>query len=497
MRDYDKDRRHESAGNFRFVARVMGVLLLIEALLLMIPCAVSLGYGETEFVNFLITSGATAAVGGILVLCNRKSSATRLYRREGYLLTALAWVMFSAFGMIPYMLDHHPLSAASAYFETMSGFTTTGASMITDVESCSHGLLLWRALTQWVGGLGIVLFMLAMLPSLNKEGSLPMFNAEITGVTHDKIHPRIRQTAASLWKVYTSLTLLLILLLWIGPMDLFDAVCQGLSTLSTGGFSTRNAGIAAWNSQYVAIVMTVFMFAGGVNFILIYNTAKGGIRRMWDNDVFRTYTYTILACAACILLSIAATEGWAAVGSNIIQTFFTVISGLTSTGFSYGDYELWGSAVFSLLLAMMMIGACAGSTTGGFKIDRAIISWKEMRLQCRRTIYPNHIESVRLNGKPVAEATIPRIGAFALLWALLLALGTVVLSLYGISFSDALFATTSCMGNCGLGYGLTGSSGGFFELPDAPKWLLSAIMLTGRLEIFTVMALLFRGFWRR
>lgn len=486
-----------TSGNYKFVARIIGYLLLAQALIMLIPALVAVLYREEDFISFLISSAAAAGVGGGLLFLTRHGHASTLYRREGYLLTALAWILFSCFGMIPYMLAPTPLSAGSAFFETMSGFTTTGASMIKDVENQTHALLLWRAMTQWIGGLGIVLFMLALLPSLNKEGSLPMFNAEITGVTHDKIHPRIRQTAATLWKVYTSLTILLIMLLWAGPMDLFEAVCQSLTTLSTGGFSTRSASIAAWNSDYIAVVLTIFMFASGVNFIIIYNAAKGHLRQVWKSDVLRAYVLLVVVFAVAIMISIALTSSPASVASSVIQVLFTVTSAITSTGFSYGNYELWGPLVYMLLVAMVLLGACAGSTTGGFKIDRALIMWKETRSQCRHTIYPNHLESTRIGARVVSSSMIARIAAFAFIYIFLTAAGTMLLTLYGINPDDAFFATASCIGNSGLGYGLTGSEGGFFMLPEASKWVLSAVMLTGRLEVFTITALFFHDFWRR
>ena len=482
--------------NYRLVWHILAVLLLIEGLLMLVPMIVCLCYGEQDWFAFAKAAGATMAVALIVMIFTGNIKRRVLYRREGYMVTSAAWIMFSLFGMIPFMCSAHPLSLTDAFFETMSGFTTTGASVIADVESLSHGLLLWRSQIQWTGGLGIVLFMLAVLPSFNSPSSLPMFNAEITGVTHDKLHPRIRQTAKSLWSVYAVLTGALILMLWVGPMDLFDSVCQSLSTLSTGGFSTRNAGISAWNSDYVALTVTLFMLLGGVNFILLYNVRHGNVRGLWRNDVSRTYMAVVAAAMVIIALSVAA-GGYRGFTDLFVRPIFLVASAGTSTGYSYGDFEAWGSVTFVMVILMMTVGACAGSTTGGMKIDRLLVMWKNMRMQIRKTLFPNHIEYVRLNGRVVDHETMSRISAFATSYLCIMLIGTLVVCAMGIDFDDSLFGVISCMGNSGLGYGITGAGGGYGLLPDAVKWLMSILMLVGRLEIFTILILLTSRFWRR
>ncbi|MDE6217719.1 MAG: TrkH family potassium uptake protein, partial [Muribaculaceae bacterium] len=287
--------------NLKASAKVVGWLLILEAAMLLMPAAVSLIYGGRDFLPFILAAAITA-FSGVAVSWPLHRVKIQLRRREGYLLTAIVWVLFSLFGMIPFLLCDHPLSVADAYFETMSGFTTTGATVISDVESYSHAILFWRALMQWLGGLGIVLFLLALLPALNQSGGITMYNAETTGITHDKLHPRIRQTAGSLWQLYGILTVMLIFLLWLGPMDIFDAVCQSLAAISTGGFSTRNSSIAAWNSSYVNAVITLFMFVAGVNFVLLYGAVHGRARDLFRNDVFRSYLGIVLG--AFLLLSI-------------------------------------------------------------------------------------------------------------------------------------------------------------------------------------------------
>lgn len=487
--------RGAETNNYRLVARITGYLLLIECAMLLVPAIICASYGESDLMSFLITSGLCLLAGGGLVALTRDIRSRQLYRREGYLLTSSAWVIFSAFGMLPYMLSDHPLHISDAFFETMSGFTTTGATVIPDVESLSRGLLLWRSMTQWVGGLGIVLFMLAVLPSLNQAGSIPMFNAEITGVTHDKLHPRIRQTAKSLWIVYSTLTITMILFLWAGPMDLFDSVCHAMTTLSTGGFSTRNAGISAWNSDYAAIVITVFMFLGGANFVLIYNASKGAVRPLFHNDVIRAYTGAVVLFTLLIstMLLFNGTRG---ISQTLVSPAFTVASAVTSTGFSYGNYELWGYAPIVIIMFLMISGACAGSTSGGIKTDRMLAVLKSIAGQTKKTLYPSHLVNVRLNDRVVDKDTMVRIGAFTASYILIMTVATMIVCAYGINVTDSFFAVASCMGNCGLGYGFTGAEGGFHLLPSSVKWLLSGVMLLGRLEIFTVIVI-FTGWFRR
>lgn len=482
--------------NYRLVGRIFGLLLIIEGLLLLLPMLVCIMYGESDWQAFAITMTMALTVGLTIRYFTRDIKGRMLYRREGYIVTSGAWVLFTFFGMIPFMLSTTPLDMTDAFFETMSGFTTTGASVIGDVDAQSHGILMWRAQTQWTGGLGIVLFMLALLPSLNQSSSLPMFNAEITGVTHDKLHPRIRQTAKSLWIVYGTLTFMMIVFLMIGPMDWFDAVCHSFSTLSTGGFSTHNEGVSYWHSDYVAVVMSVFMLMGGINFILLYNVRRGMIKPLWRNDVSRSYI--ILVFLFVILISVSLlSDGYSGLSDLVIRPLFLVSSAITSTGYTYGNFELWGVVIFMLVVVMMIIGACAGSTTGGMKMDRVLALWKNMKGQTYKTLHPNHIEYVRLNDRVVGHETMSRIAAFGMSYMLMIILGTMIICAMGVDFDDSLFAVVSGIGNSGLGYGLTGVEGGFGLLPAGAKWVLSILMLVGRLEIFTITVLFTTSFWRR
>lgn len=480
--------------NFKSIGKILGWLLLVEALLLIIPALISIVGGESATPGFLVAAALAACLGAALYLPLRKGNI-RLRRREGFFLTSVVWIIFSFIGMIPFLACGAIDSPASAFFETMSGFTTTGASVFSNVESLPKSILFWRALMQWVGGLGIVLFLLAMLPQLNQSGGITVYNAETTGITHDKLHPRIRQTVLSLWKIYAVITILLILLLWAGPMDLFDSICQAFATVSTGGFSTRNSGIAYWQSDYVLIVLTLFMTAAGVNFFVIYDTLRGGWRSLRSNDVFIAYIAIILAASAAVALSLALSPGSDSFSSVVIEPLFQISSAITSTGFSASGYPSWSAVAMGIVILMMIVGACAGSTAGGLKIDRVVVLYKNMKRTLQRTLYPTHVIDIESGGRLIDSERMNAVGAFLALYLVVLILGTLLMCAFGYSLQDSFFATVSCVGDNGLGYGATAS--GYGSLPAVLKWVMSAEMLLGRLEFFTVICVFIPAFWRR
>lgn len=478
------------------VFKVLGQLLLVETAFMSLPLAVCLFNGEHDWLAFAATIAVTLAVGATTTFGIKPRSAL-LHRHDGLLLASLAWVMFSLFGMLPFMLCDTPLTASEAFFEAMSGFTTTGATVIRDVEVCSHGILVWRALTQWIGGLGIILFTLTFIPSLNNSGSLMMFHAEATGITHDKLGARIASTAKLLWALYTLLTILLITLLWLGPMTLFDSICHGFSAISTGGFSTRNQSIADFDSAYIKGVLTLFMLVGGVSFTLIITSVRNSWRSLWRDEVFRTYL-TIIA-VFYILMVVAVLRGGHATGwqSVTIDPIFHIVSALTSTGYSAGNWEGWGVMVLTLTMFMMYVGACAGSTTGGAKIDRLVFLLKNMRLVVRRYVRPRLLQSVSVAGNYISHEMAGEIIAFIFVYTLLIAIGGVMLVAQGFPIVDAFFSSLSCVSNNGLGAGVTGITGSYDFLPESGKWMMSMLMLAGRLEIITLLAVFTRSFWRK
>lgn len=482
--------------NLLMLARVMGWLLMIESAFMLVPMVCSLIYGEADWQAFAISVAVTAGAGLILNTCIHQHH-TQMGKREGFLLTACVWVVFSLFGSVPFVICSTPLTFSEAFFEAMSGFTTTGASVLPDIEHMSQGVHMWRALMQWIGGMGIIIFTLAVIPMLNYSGGMQMFNAEVTGITHDKIRPRISQTAKSLWGVYGVLTALCTLMLWVGPMTFFDALCHAFGTVSTGGFSTRNAGISSWDSAYVDAVVTLFMFLGGVNFALLFRAATGNFRTLRLNETFRVYVWCIAVYTALCIVSIIVVgqcHDWRDV---TIDPLFLVVSTITSTGYTVANFELWGVFVLSLMFVVMFFGACAGSTSGGAKIDRMIVLMQYCRNEIRRALQPNSVTAVRMGGKAMSQELVSKVIAFLCLFMIIVTIGGILLSAMGIPVVDSFFSAFSCMSNIGLGAGVTGYGSSYEIIPDAGKWLLSMLMLIGRLEIFTVLILLTPNFWHK
>lgn len=483
--------------NYLQITRVIGWLLIIEAVFMAVPLATSLLTDGNDLAAFAMSLALTLAVGTGVTFFVRPRR-TDMGKREGFLLTALVWVVFSAFGMLPFLFsDTEPLGVTDAFFEAMSGFTTTGASVMNSVSGASHAATMWRCLMQWVGGMGIILFTLAVIPMLNSSGGMQMFNAEVTGITHDKIRPRISQTAARLWGVYIVLSFILFLLLLIGPMTPFEALCHTFTSISTGGYSTSDASIANWNSHYTEIVLTVFMFLGGVNFSLIYKAALGKPGSLFDNDVLRAYCLFILGAYILFVIAIITMGQYTGIASVTIDPIFQIVSTITSTGYTVNNFEAWGPFVLALTFMLMFCGGCAGSTSGGAKIDRIIFLLKNSRNELYRTLHPNDVTTVRVNGRIIPSHIVSKVIAFLCLYVLIIAIGGTVLTACGLPLVDSFFCSFSCLSNIGLGAGITGYGGGYDLVPDLGKWILAFLMLVGRLELFTVLLLFTPGFWRK
>lgn len=483
--------------NFPILLRIIGLLLSIESAFLLVPLITSAVYGERDWIWFAVTLGITLLSGLCMVFCIHPSSS-HMGKRDGFLLTAMVWLFFSLFGMIPFMLmENEPMSVSDAFFEAMSGFTTTGATVMGSVSHLSHGVIMWRSLMQWIGGMGIIIFTLAVIPMLNHSGGMQMFNAEVTGITHDKLRPRISQTAKGLWMIYIVLTLLLFVLLVAGPMKPFDALCHAFSTMSTGGFSTVDAGLAEWSSVYIEIVVTVFMFIGGTSFTLIFRAAHGEFKPLWKNDVFRTYVGTIFVMYILFVIGIVYHGQATSIKAVTLDPLFQIVSTITSTGYEISDLELWGTFVLSLVFALMFFGACAGSTSGGAKIDRLIYLLKNCRNEIVRTIHPNDVLTVRVNDKVIPHDIVSKVIAFLCLYVMIIMVGGILLTALGMPLVDSFFSAFSCVSNTGLGAGVTGYGESYAIVPDMGKWLLAFIMLTGRLELFTVLILFTPAFWHK
>ena len=487
--------KHRAYINIPMLLRVFGLLLLIEAAFMVIPLITGLIYGEKSTLNFLIAMGITAASGGAMV--GLKPKYRDMGKRDAILLTGMIWVILSLFGMLPFIFCGTHLSVTDAFFETMSGFTTTGASVLDTLKEVPHSILVWRCVIQWVGGLGIILFTLAVVPMLNYQGGMQLFNAEVTGITHDKLRPRVSYTAKGLWGVYIVLTAILIILLSFSKMDFFDAFCYGLSTMSTGGFSTSDMSLDAFNSNYIKIVMIIFMFIGGVNFALIYNLVMKRATNIWKNDSFRWYVWIIVICYALFCLNVTI-EGLVLEPADLtIDPLFQAISILSSTGVTEPDFADWGALSTLVLIVMMFMGACAGSTSGGAKIDRFIILFRFLKNEFYKMMHPSSVTTVIVNRKGIVPAIVNKTLAFLFIYAIVIIVGGMVLCLLGMPLRDGFFCALSAVSNTGLGTATTGISGNFSLVPDVAKWILAFIMLVGRLELFTILLIFTPDFWEK
>lgn len=487
--------RHRSYINILMLLRVIGWLLMIEAAFMVIPCVVGLCYGEDSTIEFLICIAITGACGSALM--SIKPRSREMGKREAIFLTGFTWIILSLFGMLPFLICQTHLNITDAFFETMSGFTTTGATVLNSLADVPKSILLWRCVVQWIGGLGIILFTLAVLPMLNYQGGMQLFNAEVTGITHDKLRPRISFTAQGLWLVYISFTALLIVLLMFSDMSAFDAVCYGLSTMSTGGFANSDMSIDEWNSLYIKIVVLIFMFIGGVNFSLVYKAVTGHIHHAFRNDALKWYIAIIIICYLALVLNIFLKGMAHTVDDVTVDPLFQAVSILSSTGLTEPDFHDWGPIAVVVLVVMMFMGACAGSTSGGAKIDRFIILFKFLKNEFFKMMHPSAVTTVSINGKGTPNSIIMKTLAFLFLYIIVVMVGGMVLVLIGLPLKDSFFCCLSAISNTGLGTDITGVDGNYYYVAPAAKWVLSFIMLTGRLELFTILLLFTPSFWKK
>ncbi len=484
--------------NLRLVLRVMGSLLLVESAILLFTCIIPLIYGENDAMYFLI-SAFTSLGFALTALFLGRHPSTAIGKREGSVIVTFTWIVFSLVGLLPFWLSGSIPSFTNAFFETMSGFTTTGASILNNIEELSHGMLFWRSLTHWMGGLGIIVISLAILPLFSTSGT-QLFAAETTGPTKDKIHPKIHETAKRLFFIYIILTLAETILLLFGGMNLFDAINHSFATIATGGFSTKQNSIAYWNSPYIQYIISLFMILSGINFSLYYFGFKHKLEKVKDNEELKYYLITLFGFALIIALSLI--DFGKANSFNTLEkawrdSIFTVSSLMTTTGFSTTNYMDWKPLTWVILLIVMMTGASAGSTSGGIKMIRIVISGKACYYEFKRLIHPNAIIPVRYNGNLVREDILTRVLAFVLLYIVVTAFGILVLAISGMGFLESVGGMITCLGGVGPGLGLVGPAGNFHDIPEFSKWFLSLMMLTGRLELFTVLLIFTPTFWKR
>lgn len=488
------------------ILKVLGVLLIIEGLFMLLSLLPSAWYDRQclstlvlfdkthDFLPLIVSGVIALTVGSSLYIFNRKLDQNSIGKREGYIIVTLAWIAISLFGALPFMLSGVTTSYTDAFFETMSGFTTTGASIFTDIESIPKGILFWRALTHWIGGMGIIVLSLALLPILG-IGGMQLFVAEVPGVTPDKLTPRITQTAKNLWVIYVALTLLCTAFLMFGGLNLFDALCHSFATLATGGFGTKNDSVASF-SPYLQVVLIVFMYLAGMNFSLHFFALKRKFKHIFSNEELKNYTYIILASTVIITGSLMMIKDLT-FGKALIDSLFQVVSIMTTTGFVSANYLTWPTYAWLIIFMLMFVGGCAGSTSGSIKVVRIVLLFRNSKLELKRLIHPQALIPVRLNGKSIPQPIIYNVLAFFLIYIFIFTIGSLAISMIGLDFESSIGAVATTLGNIGPGLGTVGPVLNFSLVPDAGKWLLSFLMLLGRLELFTVLILFSAAFWNK
>jgi len=486
------------AFNWQQVLKILGSLLEIEAAFMGLSSIVAFAYGEFSQWAMLGSAVITALFGLVCILTGR-GSAKQIGLRESYLIVATVWVIFSIFGMLPFLLSGEIDNVTDAFFETMSGFTTTGATILTDVDHFPKGLLFWRALLQWLGGMGIMVFSMAVLPMFGS--GMQIFKAEVTGPTYDKIQPRIKDSARKLWEIYFVITLAAFMTLWGAGMDWHDAICHAFSAMSTGGFSTKQASIGYWSSPVIHYVIIVVMLVASINFALFYNALlRQQFKRMWKDEELRVFLFIIGAATMYLFVGLVVTgpkTSLPGLERNFRDALFQSVSIMTTTGLCTTDYMKWQSALWLLLFMLTAIGGCAGSTSGGIKIIRTHIAIKNVFFEFRRVLHPKAIMPVRINKRVVPDSIVNNIHAFLMIFFLLTLAGTIALLAMGMRLEEAFGASLASISNVGVALGDLGPSGGYAGVPVAGKWLLSWLMLVGRLELFTMLVIFAPSFWRR
>lgn len=481
--------------NYKVIAHIIGFLILLTGILQLSAIPFSLYYGAEDLSAIIISCIISTAAGFIIWFFTKKSTQQELRRREGYLIVTFGWITMAVFGSLPFLIHGSIPSVTDAFFETMSGFTTTGSTILVDIEKLPNGLIYWRSLTQWMGGMGIIVLSLAVLPILG-IGGMQLFVAEVPGPTKDKIHPRVQETAKRLWGIYVILTAAEILLLMVGGMSFFDAINHSFTTMATGGFSPKNASTAFYPSPFIQYVLIVFMFFAGMNFTLHYYALHGKFDFLKKNNEFRFYFFLILI-SSLILAFIHSLHKPGNIEESVRQSIFHVVSLVTTTGFVSADYENWAPYSRIFFFILLFIGGCAGSTGGGIKIIRHFLLYKNSLLELKRLVHPRAIIPVRINDKAINPEIILNVQAFFLFYILIFIFGSIVMAILGLDFISALGAAATCLGNVGPGIGSVGPVANFAHIPDLGKWFLSFLMLLGRLELFTVLIIFSPSFWKR
>ncbi len=477
----------------RLVFSVLGKFLIIEAILLLLPALCSLIYKEYhQLISFLITAGISAAVGFVMWIQYPKR--TDLYAKEGLSIIGSVWILWSLIGALPFYISGEVNSYIDCFFETVSGFTTTGATILTDIEALSHGMLFWRSFTHWIGGMGVLIFAMAII-NVSDKNSIHLMRAEVPGPVVSKLVPRGAKNAKILYGIYISLCMVEFLFLYLGGMPLFDSIIHTFSTAGTGGFSNKNASVAAYGSPYIEWVITVFMFLFSINFNLYYFMIMRKFIAIKNNSEWKIFTSIVIV--AIVLLSLATKAQYTNVHDNIRTAAFQTVSLISTTGFATADYNLWTGFAQTIILVLMLIGACAGSTGGGLKVSRITILFKSSRKALHSLVSPNSVSNIKIDKKPIDDDTVRATAAYVVIYLIVFVIANILLSINNLSVEETLATVISCINNIGPGLGITGPVGNYSTLTDFSKIILSLVMLLGRLELFPILIMFVPALWRK
>lgn len=483
----------------RSVLFIVGVLLVCVGASLVLPLGVSLWYGDGAFLGLL--SSLVIMVGGGLALAytNRSQTPLNLTLRDGFAVVGICWIVSSFAGGLPFVLTS-TASVTDAVFEAASGFTTTGATIFADIEGLPHGLLMWRSLTHWIGGLGIILLSLIVLPLLG-VGGMQLYRAEVTGPSPDKLTPRMQDTALTLWRVYCLMTIVLTVLLYIAGMDWFDALNHSFSTVATGGFSTKNNSIAAYPQASIQWILIFFMFIAGINFSLHAQALRGVVKVYLRDRECRFYTVLLILGSAVIVAGLVehglfGMRSFPEFEAVTRAAVFQLVSVCTTTGFVSENFNLWPSITLVIILMFMLMGGCAGSTGGGVKVMRLVMLFRLAYLEIFRLLHPHSVRHLKIAGKSVPVEVISGVVGFFLLYLIVTTVGTIVLTVQDMDLVSAFTATLTCISNVGPGLGSVGPVDNFSHVPTLSKWVLTLCMLLGRLELYAILVLFIPEFWR-
>lgn len=484
--------------NYRFVLSSVGLVLMIEAFFMLLSAFIGIYYKENVVNSIYISTIITFASGLLLFLAgrNKRNHTGNITKREVYITVTTVWLMLALFGTLPYLISDAIPSFTNAFFESMCGFTTTGSSTLINIEAFPKSLHFWRSFTQWIGGIGIIIFVISFIPVFGGLSG-QFYDAEATGIAEDMFRPKIKEVAKTMALTYLTLTLIGFILLWVGPMNAFEAACHSLTSISTGGFSTRQLSIASFNSPYVEYIITLLMFFGATNFLLISSLFTKSSLSIFKNEEFKWYVSIILIFTIGITIALLITDQMIYVGETFRTVLFQVVAAITTTGFATENFLTWGPFYWLLFMVMILFCGCEGSTSGGMKISRLVVLSKNSLIVFKRQVHPDALYLVKINGKVVSNDAISKVIAFAFLYLSLTIASAAVLSFTGMTFDESISVALSSISNYGFGLGSYGPEGTYESATIFAKYFLSFLMLVGRLEIFTVLSLFIPGFWKR